>query len=262
LGNREFVAGLDLGSATTKAVVLDGAREIVSMAISHTGGTALESGEQVLEEVLTGAGLRFDDLSRLVTTGYGRRIIEYPSEPVPEIICHAAGAFELNSDTRTVVDIGGQDSKVIAVSDMGTVTDFAMNDKCAAGTGRFLELMAHMLRLPVNDIGPVSLRSSEPCSISSTCAVFAETEVINLRSQGVPVENLLAGAHAALSHRIAIMGSRVKFRERVVLTGGVAQNVGVKLALEQEIGVEVWVPAQPQFVGALGAALIALDGTR
>jgi (R)-2-hydroxyacyl-CoA dehydratese activating ATPase len=257
---KTFAVGLDLGSATTKAVVVDEAGHIVAGALEATGGAALVRGESVLEEVLAKAGCANADEVPLVTTGYGRHLLKRSHTALPEIICHAAGAFSLDRRTRTVVDIGGQDSKITAVTPEGEVGDFAMNDKCAAGTGRFLELMAQMLQLSVQDIGVVSLESEHPCNIDSTCAVFAETEIVNLRSRGAPVADLVAGVHKALSRRIAILGSTVKFRERVTFTGGVANNTGVRAALEREIGCEIWVPECPQFVGALGAALFALRG--
>jgi len=157
----------------------------------------------------------------------------------------------------TVIDIGGQDSKVIGLDGNGKVRDFVMNDKCAAGTGRFLEVMAGVLGVAISEAGALSLLSREPCSISSTCTVFAESEMVSLRAEGKSREDILAGIHKAMAHRIAIMGQSVGFRREVVFTGGVAKNVGMKKALEDEIGLEILVPEEPQIMGALGAAILA-----
>ncbi len=158
---------------------------------------------------------------------------------------------------RTIVDIGGQDSKVIGLDDNGNVSTFAMNDKCAAGTGRFLEVMANVLEVGIDQMGPISLLGKEPPQISSTCTVFAETEVVSLRSELKSTENIVAGIHKAMAHRIAIMGKSVGFKKDVVFTGGVAKNIGMKDALENEIGLGILIPEKPQITGALGAAILA-----
>ncbi|MEE8471128.1 MAG: acyl-CoA dehydratase activase [Dehalococcoidia bacterium] len=174
-----------------------------------------------------------------------------------EIICHARGVNLLIPAVRTVIDIGGQDSKVIQVREDGTVSDFVMNDKCAAGTGRFLEVMAGALGLDIEEMGPISLTSKEPCLISTTCTIFAETEMVSLRADGRTREDLVGGIHKAVASRVAVMGRTVGYREQVVFTGGVAKNLGVKDSLEAAIGLPILIPEEPQIVGALGAALLA-----
>ena len=170
--------------------------------------------------------------------------------------CHAAGVSSILPQAMTIIDIGGQDSKVIGLED-GNVSNFVMNDKCAAGTGRFLEVMARVLDVEIGKMGPLSLQGKEPCQVSSTCTVFAESEMVSLRAEGKSRENILAGIHKAMAHRIAIMGQSVGFRREIVFTGGVAKNIGMKRALEHEIGLEILVPEEPQIMGALGAAMLA-----
>ncbi|MCL5958513.1 MAG: acyl-CoA dehydratase activase, partial [Chloroflexi bacterium] len=194
------------------------------------------------------------------STGYGRKAVPFSQKAVSEIICHAKGAFSLNPATRLIVDIGGQDSKVIQVENSGRVVDFLMNDKCAAGTGRFLEVMAAVLNMTLDELGPRSLLGRDPCVITSTCTVFAETEVISLRAQGRSREDIVAGIHKAIASRIGIMAKSIKVQSEAVFAGGVAKNIGVKRAIEEQIGLELSVPEEPQIMGALGAALLAREG--
>ena len=222
-----------------------------------TGHSVSQAVDWVLGEALEKAGASFEALQYIISTGYGRRSVSFANKAVTEIICHAAGVRSVMSEARTIIDIGGQDSKVIELDNNGTVTNFVMNDKCAAGTGRFLEVMARVLDVTVVDIGPISLTSKDPCQISSTCTVFAESEMVSLRSEGRSREDLLAGICKAMSHRVAIMGKSVGFQEDVVFTGGVAKNAGIKIALEDEIGLKIIVPDEPQIMGALGAAMLA-----
>ena len=252
-----MVAGIDIGAATAKAVILKSDKNIVSSYIVPTGHNARESGKLAVEKTLEYAELSFDDLSYIVSTGYGRRLASFANEAITEIICHAAGAISILPETRTIVDIGGQDSKVIGLDEDGNVRNFVMNDKCAAGTGRFLEVMAKVLDLEIEEMGPVSLRSEAPCSISSTCTVFAESEIVSLRAEGRSREDLVAGIHKAMAHRVAIMGKSVGFKKTVVFTGGVAKNVGIKMMLESDIKSDIWVPEEPQIMGAWGAAVLA-----
>jgi predicted CoA-substrate-specific enzyme activase len=213
-----------------------------------------------LRDVLQGLGLEIsvDDLNYVVSTGYARSSIGFADKTVTEIICHAKGAHFVIPSTRFIIDMGGQDSKAIEVDAEGNVTNFVMNDKCAAGTGRFLEVMAQVLEAEsVAMMGPLALESKAPCTISSTCTVFAETEVVVLRADGKDRKDLIAGVHKAISARVAAMASGMSFRPKAVFTGGVAKNVGVKKFLEEEIGIELLVPDEPQIIGALGAALVA-----
>ena len=251
-----FVAGLDIGAATAKAVVLK-SKEVVSSSLMPTGHSVIEATESVIKKALHRAGLSRSDLRYIVSTGYGRRAVPFANKAITEIICHAAGVKSVVPQARTVIDIGGQDSKVIGIDEHGSVNNFAMNDKCSAGTGRFLEVMARVLDITIDEMGPISLRCQKPCGISSTCTVFAETEMVSLRAQGETREDMLGGIHKALAHRVAIMGAPVGFKGQVVFTGGVAKNVGIKKALEDEIGVDILVPREPQLTGALGAALLA-----
>ncbi len=251
-----IVAGVDIGAATAKAVILKG-DEVLSSSIMPTGFSVARAAKAVTEEALEKAGLSIGELEYVVSTGYGRRAVSFANKTVSEIICHAAGVSSIMPQARTIIDIGGQDSKVIGLDDSGYVINFAMNDKCAAGTGRFLEVMAGVLEVRIGEMGSVSLISQDPCQISSTCTVFAESEMVSLRAEGKSRENILAGIHKALARRVAIMGAPVGFKKDVVFTGGVAKNVGVKKTMEDEIGLEILIPQEPQIMGALGAALLA-----
>ena len=256
-----ITAGVDVGAATAKTVILaDG--DVLAHAVIPTGHSVPRAAEEVTEEALSRAGLRraglrMSDLGFIVSTGYGRNGVGFANKTASEIICHARGVNFLMDGARTVIDIGGQDSKVIGVRENGTVSDFVMNDKCAAGTGRFLEVMAGVLDLGIEEMGPTSLTSYEPCTISSTCTIFAETEMVSLRAEGRKREDLVAGIHRAVASRVVIMGRAVGYREQVVFTGGVAKNAGVEHFLRAEIGLPIMVPEEPQIIGALGAALIA-----
>ena len=251
-----LVAGVDVGAATAKAVILD-ENDILSSWVIRTGYSVAGAGEAVTREALAKAKRTLNEVQYTISTGYGRRAVSFANKVLTEIMCHAAGARSLMPQVRTVIDIGGQDSKVIGLDDSGNVSNFVMNDKCAAGTGRFLEVMAGVLGIEISEMGSISLLGKDPCQISSTCTVFAESEVVSLRAEGRSREDLLAGIHRAMIYRVAIMGKSVGFKKDVVFTGGVGKNMGMKKALEEEIGLEVLIPPDPQVVGALGAALLA-----
>jgi predicted CoA-substrate-specific enzyme activase len=251
-----IAAGVDVGAATAKTVIVAGG-EILSRAVVPTGDSVARAAEGVTELALELAGLSRSDLQFVISTGYGRNGVPFADRAASEIICHAKGVNLLMPAARTVIDIGGQDSKVIGLREDGTVGDFVMNDKCAAGTGRFLEVMAAVLGLDIEEMGPISLTSDQPCHISSTCTIFAETEMVTLRADGRTREDLVAGIHKAVASRVAVMGRRVGYKEQVVFTGGVARNLGVKNALESGIGHPILIPEEPQITGALGAALLA-----
>ncbi len=251
----KLVAGIDVGAATTKIVVMDGGSPVFS--IRPTGHDIKQAVASVVQETLGKKGLSVTDLEYTVSTGLGRANVEFADKAVTEIICHARGVHYLVPQCRTIIDIGGQDSKVISVDPAGNVTDFIMNDKCAAGTGRFLEVMAHVLDLKLEDLGSVSMTSRNPSQISSTCTVFAETEVVSLRAEGKKREDLVAGIHRSIVSRIMVAASRIRFSPAVVLTGGVAKNTGVRRYFQDRIGTEIVIPPEPQITGALGAALIA-----
>jgi predicted CoA-substrate-specific enzyme activase len=205
------------------------------------------------------AKIQKEELLGIVTTGYGRASFPLADKRITEITCHARGAFFVHPETRTVIDIGGQDSKVIRLDGQGRNVDFQMNDKCAAGTGRFLEVMAHALEVNLEDLGRLSRSATRTIQISSTCTVFAESEVVSLIAENQPKEVIIRGLHDAIADRLLGLVHRLGIEEQVALTGGVAKNEGVVHALEERLGVKLFVPPEPQIIGALGAALVARD---
>ena len=250
------VSGVDIGSLTAKAVILDGERMLASSLVM-TGHNSRVAGRRALDLACKDAGIEEGDLASIVSTGYGRLAVDFASEQVTEITCHARGAHHLHPEVRTVIDLGGQDSKAIAVGPNGKVVDFVMNDKCAAGTGRFLEVMAQALEIELDELGDISLESESPAPISSVCTVFAESEVVSRVAEGVSKVDIVAGIHQAIASRVYAMSARIPVEERVVMTGGVARNSGVVRALEERFETDLLVPEMPQHVGALGAAIIA-----
>jgi predicted CoA-substrate-specific enzyme activase len=249
-------AGVDVGAITAKAAVF-GDGELLATAVILAGYDRAAAARQVLDQVLAQAGLAREQVARLAATGYGRVQVPGSDRTVTEITCHARGAHYLCPDVRTVIDIGGQDSKGISVGTGGKVLDFVMNDKCAAGTGRFLEVMAHALEVDLVDFGQLALSTSRRAKISSTCTVFAESEVITHLTAGVGRAEIIAGIHEAIAARVATMVGRIPVRDAIVLTGGVARNAGVARMLEERLGHRIVVPEQAQLAGAIGAALIA-----
>jgi len=251
-----IIAGIDIGAATAKAVFLRGT-EILSSCVIPTGESVKKAAETVMQRMLDELRLSKEEVAYSIATGYGRRAVDFADEVITEISCHGKGVSFLYPEARTVIDIGGQDSKVIEIDGTGNIANFVMNDKCAAGTGRFLEVMAKALNADIGEIGMLSLQGDEPCQISNTCTVFAESEMISLRAEGKSRDNILAGIHSAMAHRIIIMGNSVGFKKQVVFTGGVAKNTGMKKALEDRLGQEILIPENPQIIGALGAAILA-----
>lgn len=252
------VAGIDVGSLSTEVVLLDTSGRMVSFGLNPTGHRCLEAVERTLEEALRRAGLPREAVGYTVSTGYGRISIPFAQKKVTEITCHAAGAHHLFPDTGTVIDIGGQDSKIIRLDAGGKVVDFTMNDKCAAGTGRFLEVMAHAFGISIEEMGPLSLGARRAIPISSVCTVFAESEVVSLVAQGEPREEIVAGLHTAIVNRTWNMAQTVGIHGAVTMTGGVAKNAGIVRLLEERLKKTVHIYEEPQIVGALGAALLAL----
>jgi predicted CoA-substrate-specific enzyme activase len=254
-----LVAGIDIGAATAKTVIMKDS-EIVGYAVKPVGYDIKRVANETSAEALQRAGIfrSIEDLDSIVSTGYARESIEFAAKTATEIICHAKGAHFMIPSARFVIDMGGQDSKAIEVGPKGDVIDFAMNDKCAAGTGRFLEVMAHILQVKsMDEMGPLALQSKEPCPISSTCTVFAETEVVVLRAGGKERKDLIAGVHKSVASRVAAMATNLTCKPDAVFTGGVARNSGVRKYLEDEFEIDFFVPEEPQIIGALGAALIA-----
>ncbi|MBQ9022713.1 MAG: 2-hydroxyacyl-CoA dehydratase [Eubacterium sp.] len=254
-----IVMGIDSGSTSTNAVLLNEKKEILASAVLRTGARSGDSAERVRAMVLEKAGLTLDDISLVVSTGYGRVSIPFADKDVTEISCHAKGAHFLNPQIRTILDIGGQDSKAIHLDDNGNVKDFVMNDKCAAGTGRFLEMMARTLEIPIEELGPLSLKSSESLTISSMCTVFAESEVISLIAQNKEPADIAHGIHEAIVSRAMSLIKRVGAEPGFMMTGGVAKNEGVVDVLQKRLNASVWRYEEPEIVGALGAALFGLE---
>jgi predicted CoA-substrate-specific enzyme activase len=251
-----LVAGIDIGAATAKAVIMNESG-LCSYAVMPTGFDVVRVSHEIMEAALEKSGFLMENVEFIVSTGYARNAIPFADKALTEILCHAKGANFLMPEVRTVIDIGGQDSKVIRIDETGNVVDFVMNDKCAAGTGRFFEVMAGVLQLDIGEMGPMSLKSEKPSRISSTCTVFAETEMVSLRAQGERREDIVAGIHKAAASRIVFMGRSAGFRKEVMLSGGVSKNRGIKKFLEDKIGMGIIIPEEPQIVGALGAALLA-----
>jgi (R)-2-hydroxyacyl-CoA dehydratese activating ATPase len=253
-----IVAGMDIGSITAETVLLEN-EKILAAVILPTGANSRAAAERSLGTALDQARLSRESVFRIVTTGYGRASFPGAAKRITEITCHARGAFFIQPRTRTVIDIGGQDSKVIRLDGQGRNVDFQMNDKCAAGTGRFLEVMARALEVRLEELGAFSRAASRTIQISSTCTVFAESEVVSLIAENQPKEVIIRGLHDSIADRILGMVQRVGIEETVTLTGGVAKNEGVVRALEERLKVKLFVPPDPQIIGALGAALIARE---
>ncbi len=251
-----ITAGVDVGAITAKAAIIDDG-ELRATALIYAGYERAAAALKVLNQALARAELTREQITRLVATGYGRVQVPGADRTVTEITCHARGAYHLCPKVHTVIDIGGQDSKGIAVGAGGRVLDFVMNDKCAAGTGRFLEVMARALEVDLADFGALALSASRPAKISSTCTVFAESEVITHLAAGTPRPEIVAGIHEAIAARVATMVNRIPVQDAVVLTGGVAQDAAVARMLADKLGHAITVPKQAQLAGAIGAALIA-----
>jgi predicted CoA-substrate-specific enzyme activase len=253
-------AGLDSGSTATKLVLLkDG--KITGYRVIPTGANSRKSAELVLQETLNGAGFRREDIRSLVATGYGRSRVEQARAAITEISCHARGAHWLFPAAQAVIDIGGQDLKGIRLNDDGRVTEFQMNDKCAAGTGRFLEVMAKNLEMNLGEFAEAALNATEAVEITNICTVFAESEVVSHVARGTPVGKIAAGVHAAVSRRVtSMLSTMLNGVDAIVFTGGVAKNPAIIRALEKRLGKSLLIPAEPQIVGAIGAALFASDG--
>ena len=254
-----YVLGVDSGSTSTNAVILDENKKIVAFDVVRTGAKSGESADKVLQNVLDKAGISKDQLAAIISTGYGRVSIPYADENVTEISCHGRGAHYFNPAVRTILDIGGQDSKAIRLSETGEVVDFVMNDKCAAGTGRFLEMMARTLEIDISQLGPISAQWKENIEITSMCTVFAESEVISLIAQNKEKADIAHGLHNAIAGKAYSLLRRVGLNEAYMMTGGVAKNPGVVKAVEERIGSKLYICEEPEIVGALGAALYALE---
>ena len=249
-----YTFGVDIGSTTSKCAVLKDGTDIVSTSL-FVGGTGTRGAAQAVEEALLKAGIARDDLACVTVTGYGRNRFEGADYAVSELTCHALGAHLIFPECRTLIDIGGQDAKVIALNDRGRMTNFLMNDKCAAGTGRFLDVMAGILQLPIGELERYAARAAAPVSISSTCTVFAESEVISQLAGGADTADLVAGICESVAARVASLARRMELRPAVCMSGGVARNGGVRAAMEKALGQNVLYSEHAQLFGAIGAAL-------
>ncbi len=253
-----YFAGVDIGSTMTKVVVVDGDGNMLSRIIGPTGAEHRRLANKVMEDALSEASLEFEAVEYVVATGYGRFNVPFADRQMTELTCHARGVVSQFPDVGTVIDIGGQDAKGLKLGN-GKLVDFVMNDKCAAGTGRFLEVIAETFGLRFEDLGEMSLKSSTVIPISSTCTVFAQGEVVARLSEGAKVEDILAGLNDAIADRTTNMVRRLGVHPDVVFTGGVAMNAGVVKALSEKLGCEVLVPEYPLLSGALGAALLGRE---
>jgi len=261
-GNKLF-AGIDVGSLTAEAVIIDEDRSVVSGEIIRVRPRVAQSAREVFDKALASAGLDEDRIDLCFSTGYGRGAIPFARKNLSEISCHGRGAHHLKPEIRTVIDVGGQDCKVVRVDAGGKLEDFAMNDKCAAGTGRFLEMMARTLGVDISELGALALKSKKPLTLSSQCTIFAEIEVMQLLYGKKKRRHIAAGVHAALVRRIKALAARVDLVPELCMTGGVSKNPGMVDMLERELGTRFTaLPMDPQLVGALGAALFACDPFR
>ena len=250
-----YFAGVDIGSTMTKVVIIDDESRILARIIGPTGAEHRRLANKVMVKALTRADLIFEQISYVVATGYGRFNVPFADRQISELSCHAKGVSTLFPSAKTAIDIGGQDTKGLKIKD-GDLLDFVVNDKCAAGTGRFLEVLAAALGLKVEELGDISLKSANKIMINNTCTVFAQQEVIARLSEGVNLEDIVAGLHDAIAGRIAGMVRRLKVEPDVILTGGVAKNIGVVKAMEENLGQKISVPEEPLISGAVGAAIL------
>lgn len=254
-----YAAGVDVGSTQTKAIIIDESGRIAGRALIDTGANVVLAAQNAFNLCLTEQSIREEEIEYVIGTGYGRYRVTFGNSQVTEISCHGRGAVHMFPRTRTVIDMGGQDTKAIRVSPIGEIDDFCMNDKCAAGTGRFLGAAATALEIPLSELGPTALASKKPVRISTTCTVFAESEVLTWLAKGKKVEDILWGVHQSIASRSSALLRRIGVEEEVTFTGGVTKNLGMIRALEEKLEVKLNVSDDSHFMGALGAALFALD---
>ena len=252
-----FIAGCDVGSLSAKALIMKN-HDVLASHVIFAKPEPEESAREVMDRALEKAGLSLKDIAYCVGTGYGRNSIPFADSVESEIICHGKGAQWLMPEVHMVIDIGGQDAKAIRLDDAGNVIRFAYNDRCASGTGRFLEVMAGAMGIALEDMGQISSRAKSPVSISNQCVVFAETEIISLINAGKELPEIVSGLHKSLAHRVAALARGIEMDSEITMTGGVAKNTGMFTALEEALGVKLRkMTTDPQIIGALGAALIA-----
>ena len=254
-----YAAGVDVGSTQTKAVIVDPVGRLTGRSLIPTGANVIQAATQAFQEALDSALVREADVGFVIGTGYGRYKVTFGNAQVTEISCHARGAAQMFPGTRTVLDMGGQDTKAIRIRPDGEVVDFCMNDKCAAGTGRFLQAAAFALEIPLDDLGPRALSAQRPVKISTTCTVFAESEVLSWVARGKKIEDILMGVHRSIAARSIALLTRVGIDREVTFTGGVARNRAMVEVLNELLELQLNVSEESHFMGALGAALFALD---
>lgn len=257
-----YAAGVDVGSTQTKAVIINEQEEIIGRALNDTGANVIQAAETAFAAALLDADLHEDEVEYVVGTGYGRYKVTFGKRQVTEISCHGRGAVHMFPHTRTVIDMGGQDTKAIRVTPTGEIDDFCMNDKCAAGTGRFLGAASAALDIPLSDLGYMALKSDRAVKISTTCTVFAESEILSWLGKGRSVEDILLGVHRSIASRSIGLLRRVGVEPSVTFTGGVAKNVGMIQMLEDGLGLKINHSPDSHYMGALGAALFAFDSIR
>ena len=256
---KTITAGVDVGSVSSQALVLTDNNTFCYSNV-HTGSSSPDSAHKAMNMALEGTGIKLEDIQFTVGTGYGRVNVPFANKTITEISCHAKGAHWLFPSVRTILDMGGQDCKAIRCDEKGRLTQFLMNDKCAAGSGRSMEILGELLSVPVEDIGPRSLDiKKEPPTVSSTCVVFAKSEALSLLRGGVPLNEVIAAYCDALAHRVYTLVSRIGMEEDFVISGGIAKNLGVVRRLEKLFGVKAHISFEPQIIGALGAALFARE---
>ena len=261
MSRQRFGIGIDVGSTTTKAVMVDGNGTVVGSYLVNTGASGSRAARRCVEEVARKAGRDTAGVPT-VSTGYGRSQVDFANQSITEITCHSIGVHHLNPSIQLLIDVGGQDSKAVRLGENGRPRDFALNDKCSAGTGRFLEVMARVLEVSIDDLGPYALKSNSPSAISSTCTVFAESEVISRIGAGENPNDIAAGAHVAMARKIGTLARTLGVASPICLTGGVALNPAFRHYLSKQLNTELWMPDKPQLTGALGAALLSLEKLR
>ncbi len=254
-----YGAGVDVGSTQTKAVIIDEDSKIVSRSLIETGANVVKAAEKAFLIALEDGNLGEEEVAYVIGTGYGRYKVTFGNAQVTEISCHGRGAVHIFPNTRTVLDMGGQDTKAISISENGEIIDFCMNDKCAAGTGRFLGAASIALDIPIDDLGPTALQSKKPVKISTTCTVFAETEVLSWLGKGKKIQDILMGVHSSIASRSVSLLRRVGITDQITFTGGVAKNIGMIEVLNRVLGMKMNVSDDSPYMGALGAAMFALD---
>lgn len=254
-----YGAGVDVGSTQTKAAIIDESGEIVGRALIDTGANVVAAAQNAFAEAMRNARIEEPEVEYVVGTGYGRYRVTFGNTQVTEISCHGRGAVHMFPGTRTVLDMGGQDTKAIRINESGEILDFCMNDKCAAGTGRFLGAASAALDIPLSRLGPLALKGERSVRISTTCTVFAESEVLSWLGKGKKIEDILLGVHLSIASRSIALLRRVGIEEEVTFTGGVARNAGMIEVLNRGLGLKVNVSDDSHFMGAVGASLFALD---